>query len=800
MFRNYLKVALRNIVKQKIYSIVTVIGLVIGITCCLLIMLYVKQEISYDKFFQNADNIYRIGHTTIRPQRTSISVATPTPVASALKQEYPEIEQITRIYFDSQVLFEYGEKQIYEDRVIYADPEFFLVFPYRLIKGDPLHLLDTPQSMVITASMAEKYFGNEDPIGKVFQVNKQYKFMITGVMEDVPVNSHFHFDFVISFLAKNEQNFGLWLNLWTGYTTLYTYAVLPENLNIQEFQSRIEDTIIRHTGKRPDVEKKLFLQPVKSIHLRSHIEDEIEANNFVSNLVILSTIAFLILVIACINYMNLATAQSSRRAREVGMRKVLGAQRLQLIKQFMGESILLTLMALIISLASVELLLPAFSSLVGKPVDFGYGQNLMFLAVFFLITVIVGILASLYPAIFLSRHQPIKTLKGMKESIQASFGQVFFKRSLVVIQFSVSILLIVCTLFIAQQLRYMKKAHLGFDKEYMIVAPIQSDSGRKQYQALKNELLAHPGVIGATACLRAPISGTVIVTYGRTEESSKEQAFLVYHNFVDMDYVNNYGIEMVAGRKFSREYSTDLKEAFIINEATVRKSGFVSAEQAIGQRFQTGMGLKGTIIGVMKDFHISSFHQEIEPMLLSYDPEYFWEMSIKIKSTNIPASLASIKKTFKEFIPEYPFAYSFLDEDIQSLYQGEEQTGKIIRTFSIVAILIACMGLFGLADFAAEKRTKEIGIRKVMGATASNIMCLLSTEFTKWVLIANILAWPIAYYAMNRWLQGFAYRTSIGLEPFILGAVFAFVIALVTVSYQAIKSALANPIESLRYE
>jgi len=800
MFRNYLNVALRNIVKQKIYSLITVIGLVIGISCCLLILLYIKQEFSYDRFYPNADKIYRIGHELIRPQRTSISASTPTPVAPALKQEYPEIEHITRIYFDSQVLFEYGEKQIYEENVIYADPEFFQVFPYRLLKGDPLHLLDTPKSMVVTASAAEKYFRDEDPIGKVFQVDKQTNFVVTGVVEDVPVNSHYHFDFVLSFLAKNEQNFGLWLNLWTGVTTLYTYAVLPENLNIEEFERRIEDTITRHAGKRPDVERKIFLQPLKSIHLHSHLEDEIEANNFVSNLAILSTIAFLILVIACINYMNLATAQSARRSREVGMRKVLGAQRLQLIKQFMGESILLTLMAMFISLVSVELLLPAFSSLVGKQVDFGYGQNLIFLAVFFLITMVVGILASLYPALFLSRHQPIKTLKSMKESVKASFGQVFLKRSLVVVQFVVSILLIVCTLVIAQQLRYMKNAHLGFDKEYMLVVPIQSDTGRKQHETIKNELLTQPGIIGATACLRAPISGTAIVTYGRIEGASREQAFLIYHNFVDTDYVDNFGIEMVAGRNFSREYSTDLKEAFIINEATFRKSGFTSAEEAIGKRFLTGMGLQGKIIGVMKDFHISSFHQEIEPMLLSYDPEYFWEMSVKIKSTDVPSSIASIEKTFKKFIPEYPFDYSFLDEDIQSLYQGEEQIGRIIRTFSIIAILIACMGLFGLADFAAQRRTKEIGIRKVMGATASNIILLLSTDFTKWVLLANILAWPVAYYAMNRWLLGFAYRTSIGFWPFILGAFFTFAIAMITVSYQAIKSALANPMESLRYE
>lgn len=800
MFKNHLKIAFRNIMKQKLYSFITVVGLAVGITCCLLIMLYVKQELSYDTFYPNADNIYRIGHTVIRPTRTSINAATPTPLAPALEAEYLEIEHITRIYFDSQVLFEYKEKRIYEDRVIYADPAFFDVFPFPLIKGDHSHLLDTPQSMVITASMAEKYFGDEDPMGKTLQVNKQYNFMVTGVMEDVPVNSHYHFDFVISFLAKNEQNFGTWLNMWTGITTLYTYTVLPENINIEDFQARTEDIITRHSGKRPDVERKIFLQPLKSIYLHSHIEDEIETNNFIANLIILSTIAFLILIIACINYMNLATAQSSKRAREVGMRKVLGAQRYQLIKQFMGESILLTLIALFISLATVELLLPAFSALVGKPVDIQYGQNILFLIGFFLVALSVGIFSSVYPAVFLSRHQPIKTLKGNKEAVKSSFGQVFFKRSLVVIQFVVSILLIVCTLIINQQLKFMRSAHLGFDKEHMITIPIQSDSGRKQYRAIKNELLTNPGVLGATACFRAPISGNVIMTYGREVGASREQAFLIYHNFVDMDYMDNFGIELAAGRKFSREFATDIKEAFIINEAGVRKSGFSSVEEAINKKFQTGLGIQGTIIGVMKDFHMSSFHEEIEPMILSFDPEYFWEINVKIKSDNIPGTLASMQKTFKRFVPEYPFNYSFLDEDINALYLGEEQTGKIIRTFSLIAILIACLGLFGLAAFAAEKRTKEIGIRKVLGATSTNIMFLLSTEFTKWVLLANILAWPIAYYAMSNWLRGFAYRIIIKPWPFLLGALLSFAVALVTVSYQALKSAVSDPVDSLRYE
>jgi putative ABC transport system permease protein len=346
----------------------------------------------------------------------------------------------------------------------------------------------------------------------------------------------------------------------------------------------------------------------------------------------------------------------------------------------------------------------------------------------------------------------------------------------------------------------MRSAHLGFDKEHMITIPLQSDSGRKKYEAIKSELLANPSVIGATACLRAPISGNVIVTYGRPEGASEEQAFLVYHNFVDMDYMDTFGIELAAGRKFSREYSTDAKEAFIVNEATVRKSGFSSVEEAVSKKFRTGMGIQGTIIGVMKDFHLSSFHEEIEPMIFCFDPEYFWEIDVKIRSDNIPGTLSAVEKTFKNFIPDYPFNYTFLDEDIDSLYQGEEQTGAIIRTFSIMAILIACLGLFGLAAFSAEKRTKEIGIRKVLGATSSSIMFHLSTEFTKWVLLANLLAWPISYYVMYRWLQGFVYRTNISLWSFVLGAVISFTVALITVSYQALKSAVSDPVSSLRYE
>jgi putative ABC transport system permease protein len=801
MFKNYLKIALRNLIKQKLYTIITILGLSIGITCCLLIMLYVKQELSYDRFYPNADRIYRVAHEETTSQKKSYMTATPTPLALALKEENPEVEHITRIYFDAQVLFEYEAKRIFEDNVIFADPDFFQVFPFRILKGDPSSLLDTPDSMVLTASMAKKYFGDEEAIGKFISINKQESFRVTGVIQDVPVNSHFHFDVVLSFLAKNEQNFGTWLNLWTGYTTLYTYAVLPENLNVEEFTSRVENIITEHSEERPGVTRKIFFQPLKSIHLYSHFEDEIEQNNFVSNLIILSTIAFLILIIACINYMNLATAQSEKRAKEVGMRKVLGAERLQLVKQFTGESILLTLLAVFLSLVLVEIFLSTFSSLVGKPVRFIYGENLFFLVGFFVLAIVIGAISSVYPAVFLSRHQPAVTLKGLKDSPRRSPGQLWFKKALVVIQFVVSILLIICTLIINQQLRYMRNARLGFDKEHTVVFPLLSDSARNQYETIKNELMTHANVVGATACFRSPIGDNVLMTRAFPKGREDGTNFSIYINSIDYDFIDNFGIEMAAGRNFSKKYSTDAKNAFIVNEATVREIGFASPAEAIGKKLLIGFyGVEGTIMGVTKDHHISSLHEEIEPLVMIHTPQFFYSMAVKISSDNIPQTLSFIEKTWSKFIPEFPFTYSFLDEYIDRLYKGDEQTARIVRTFSVIAVFIACLGLFGLATFAAERRTKEIGIRKVLGATSSNITFLLSTEFTKWVLVANIIAWPIAYYAMNRWLQGFAYRINIGIWSFVLSAVMAFVIALLTVSYQSVKAAIANPVESLRYE
>ena len=801
MFKNYVKIAIRNFTKQKHYSIISILGFAIGISCCLLILLYVKHEYSYDSFYPNADRIYRVATEVTSSQGKSMHATTPVPLGPVLKAENPEIEHITRMFFSSDHLFEHNEKRFFEDSVVFVDPEFFDVFPLALLKGNPAHLLDTPNSLVLTAAAAEKYFGNRDPVGQSIRIDRNQEFKITGVIANIPENAHFHFDFAISFLAKNEKNFGTWLKVWTGLTTLYTYAVLPESIDMDQFTSRVENTIVRHSEKRPGVTRKIFFQPLRSIYLHSHLEDEIEQNNFASNLIILSTIAFLILIIACINYMNLATSQSAKRAKEVGMRKVMGAEGWQIVKQFIGESICLCTISLFISLLAVEILLIPFSSLVGKSIEYNLPANLPFLGIFILTAIITGALSSLYPALYLSRHQPVRAIKGMKETARSSTGQIVIKKVLVVGQFTVSILLIICTFMINKQLHFMRTAHLGFDKEHTIVIPFSDEASQKHYQSLKDTLLTYRGVISATACLKPPIGSNVFITRAFPKGKEAGISFTLYLNAIDFDFIDSFGIEMAAGRNIHRQYSTDAKTAMIVNEAAVRELGYSTPEDALGTKLKTGFyGFEGTITGVTKDHHIASFHEEIAPMAMVYRPEYFYTIAAKIQTHDIQGTLSFIEETWTRIIPEYPFIFSFLNEDIDRLYRAEEQTAKIIRTFSIIAIFIACMGLFGLSAHTAERRTKEIGIRKVLGATVSNLIVMLSSEFTKWVLIANSVAWPVAYLATYSWLQNFAYRTSIKFWVFVFAAGLAFLISLMTVSYQAIKAAVANPIDSLRYE
>ncbi len=807
MLKNYLKVALRNFIKRKSYSLITVTGLALGLTACILISLYLKQELSYDCFHENADRIYRLAVETERPESVELTANTPFPVAEAFKQDYPGVESVARLYSWSSVLVQHKDLRFVEEGWYFMDPEFFTLFSFPFLEGDPARALDSPESLVISASMADKYFGDSDPIGQTLRMEGKHEFQVTGVVADIPVNSHIHFSFAASFNYVTDELVGYSMNEWGAFSDLCTYVLLPSGMRPADLSRRIEGFMMRHGDYPPGLDRRVFLQPLTSIHLKSHLDGELEPNTHISNLIILGTIGLFLLLIACINYVNLATASSARRAREVGLRKVLGAEKARLIRQFLTESILIAMLALLLSLFLVELTLPTFSALVGTPIDMIYAKDIGFLIGIALLTLVVGMLSGLYPALFLSGYQPVKVLKGTPYGGRGSVHQGWLRKGLVVAQFALSILLIVGTLLVNQQLRYLRDARMGFDKEHMVMLPIFQaqqffdESVNEDYETVKYAIQTNPAVSTATACFKAPLAQYAINVSVYPDGAQGENRYVFNLNFVDFDFVDTFGLELIAGRNFSKEFATDYHEAFILNEAAVRRMGYPSVEEAIGKKFTIGIGeMEGTVIGVSRDYHIASLRENIEPLILLHWPSLFSQVAVKVNGQNIPAALAHLEDTWNTFRPDSPFRYSFLDENIGLIYAQEAQTSAIVRTFSLIAVFIACLGLFGLASFTAEKRTKEIGVRKVLGASVSRITYMLSTEFTKWVLLANVVAWPLAYWAMHSWLSGFAFRTRIGILPFLLAAAASLVIALLTVSLQAVRAAAADPIKSLRHE
>jgi putative ABC transport system permease protein len=807
MLKNYLKIALRNFLKRKSYSLITVTGLALGLTSCFLISLYIKQELSYDRFHANADRIYRLAVETKRPESIELTANTPFPVAEAFRQDFPEIESVARLYSWNSVLVQRQDLRFVEEGWYFTDPEFFTLFSFPFLDGDPAHALDSPESLVISASMAEKYFGDSDPIGETLRMEGRHEFRVTGVVADVPVNSHVHFSFVASFKFMTDELAGYSMQEWGAFSDLCTYILLPEGMQAADLSRRIEGFMMRHGDYPAGLNRRIFLQPLTSIHLKSHLDGELETNNQISNLTILGTIGLFLLLIACINYVNLATAFSARRAREVGLRKVLGAEKTRLVRQFLIESILVALLALLLSFFLVELTLPTFSNLVGTPVDLSFARDMGFLLGIALLTLVVGMLSGLYPALFLSGYQPAKVLKGTPYGGRGSALQGWLRKGLVVAQFALSILLIIGTLLVNQQLRYLRNARMGFDKEHMVMLPIFQDqqffddSVNEDYETVKYAIQTNPAISAATACFKAPLAQYAINVSVYPDGAQGENRYVFNLNFVDFDFIDTFELEMISGRNFSKDFATDYHEAFILNEAAVRRMGYPSAEEAIGKKFTIGIrNMEGTVIGVTRDYHIASLRENIEPLILLHWPSLFSQVAVKVNGQNIPVALAHLEKTWNTFRPDSPFRYSFLDESIGRIYAQEAQTSAIVRTFSLLAVFIACLGLFGLASFTAEKRTKEIGVRKVLGASVSRITTMLSTEFTKWVLLANVVAWPLAYWAMNSWLSGFAYRTRIGILPFLLAAAASLIIALLTVSLQAIRAAAADPVKSLRHE
>jgi ABC-type antimicrobial peptide transport system permease subunit len=792
MFWNYLKIAWRNIKRYKGYSFINIVGLAVGLACCILILLWVQDELNYDRFHANLNDLYRINAEFHKTEPVTHYWPVCAPLAPALKEEYPEIIRATRFTrLRRGQLVRYKDKSFLESQICLADPDFFVMFSFPLMDGNSHSVLTQPNSIVLVESAAAKYFGDKNPVGEVIHINNEHDFTVAGVMEDVPENSTIHFDFLIPFI-RIEDFETAWavLDNWTlgGFAT---YIQLEQAALAEGLENKIAHYLKKHVPESEDV---IYLQPFQDIHLfSSRVQFGIEGQGDISYVYIFSLIALFVLIIASINFMNLATARSANRAKEVGLRKVVGARRAQLIRQFFSESLGMAFLSLILAVALVEIFLPIFAKLSGKTLVLDFSSHITVLLAILLMTLITGVLSGSYPALFLSSLRPVKVLKGTLKPEGQGF---LFRRILVVSQFSLSILLIICTIVVSRQNEFMQNKRLGFDREYVVYVPIREELANK-YETFKTELVKNTGIMNVAASSSLPSYGVILTTDRVSWEGKNPEDNVVLEvTSTGYDFIETFNMEVVEGRSFSKKFLTDEEEAIVINE-TAKK--IIGMEDPVGKKLIFG-DAETTIIGVVKDYHFKSLHTKIEPLIMAIVPSLYRYVFIKLEAGDIPHALAGAEETWKTFFPDTPFEYQFLDEAYDRLYRTEQRMGTLFNYFTILAIMISCLGLFGLASFMAEKRTKEIGIRKVLGASLSGIVVLLNKQFTKWVLIANLVAWPVAYYAMSNWLQGFAYRINFGIGTFALAAVTALAIAVGTVSYQSVKAALTNPADSLRYE
>ena len=805
MLKNYIKIALRNLRRNKLYSILNITGLAIGITCCILIMLYVQDELSYDRFHEKADRIYRATTHFVLKDRIMNFASTAHVQGPMFKEEYPEVENFARFNsYGSRRMIRYEDVTYAEEKFIWVDNSVFDIFSFNLIKGNPKEALTKPNTVVITEDIAHKYFGDQDPIGKNLRVHNDELYMVTGVVENIPQNSHIRPDFLASFITLDLQPTGNATADLVNNVDYYTYLLLEEGADYKELEQKFVGFIEKYLAPLINSiggSARYDLQPLTSIYLHSNLENELERTGDVSYVWLFSGIGLFILLLACLNFMNLSTARSANRAKEVGLRKVVGAQRLQLIKQFIGESMILTFIAILLSLLLVFFTLPIFNNISGKSLAMSYLTNPVLLLGFFGFFIIVSLIGGSYPAFFLSAFRPVEVLQGrLRRGAKNSILRV----ALVSLQFTVSIVLIIGTLVVNKQLNFVRNINLGYDKDHVIALRIRNEETQKKHEALRNVLLTNPNILSVSASSSLPLGQNSFSAHHIAGQPMNEMIML-HVQYVDEHFINTYKMEIVKGRNFSKDYPTDPQEAIIINEATAKKLGW--QDDPLGKEIEALMSMtemkKYRIIGVVKDYHFQSLHEEIQPLVLYNASPYggdYYRISMRARPENIQDTIGFLSSTWKEFDSQYPLEFVFLDDQYDALYRAEERLGKLFGYFTALAILIGCLGLFGLSAYSAEQRTKEIGIRKVLGATTSNVTMLLVREFTKWVLVAVLIAWPVGYFIMNTWLQNFAYRIGLSMDTFILSALLAFVIAILTVAYQAVKAAVANPIESLKYE
>ena len=806
MLTNYFKIAFRSLMRNKAFSTINIFGLAVGIATCLLIMLFVQDELSYDRYNEKGDQIVRvIFKGSVQGEKMKEANVMP-PVAQTLKADYPEVLEATRLRDYGRPRITLGDKSFRDDAFAFVDSNFFNVFTLPFIIGDPKSALAQPNAIVISQAVAEKYFGNENPVGKELNFkNLNTSFKITGVIKNVPANSHFHFGIFGSMSSLPEARENSWMT-----SNFYTYLVLPEGYDYKQLEAKLPQVMNKYLG--PQLEKAmgisyaqyqqkgntlgLFLQPLTDIHLKSDVLFDLEPGADMSNIYIFSVIAVFMLLIACINFITLSTSTASKRAKEVGIRKVLGSMQRQLVFQFLVESILLSLMAMCVALLLVKLALPMFNNLAGKNLSFHLTGNPLLLLFLLLFGLLVGTFAGSYPAFFLSSFNPVSVLKTKFTSGKRNLS---LRSGLVVFQFFISITLMVCTAVVYKQLTYIHNKDLGYNKDQVLLLHDTWMLGKNE-EVLRQLLLQDSRVVNISTSNYLPAGPTNLNNFFVYPETDESQMVKTLRYEVDYNYVPTLGMKIIEGRNFSKELGTD-STAVIINETAAMALGW--KESALNHRitnsFNNGSNITYKVIGVVKDFHFKSLHEPISPLVMTLGNNS-GTLIAKVKSRDITSLLSSIKKHWSSFSTEEPLVYSFLDERFNKTYQKEQKVGQILGIFAGLAILVACLGLFGLATFTAEQRTKEIGIRKVLGASVSSIVAMLSNDFVKLVLIATIIAFPLSWFAMHNWLQDFAYRINISWTVFAMAGISALLIALITVSFQAIKAAVANPVKSLRSE
>jgi putative ABC transport system permease protein len=792
MYKNYLTITFRVFNRERLYSLINLAGLAVGFACCIIIYLFISDELSYDKFHNNSDRIYRISAAYMRQGQWEPYASNSWKTAEIMKGNYSEIEQMVKMTPDNNVLFEYNDKRIVENRLVWVDDNFFDVFNFPLTQGNPREALKGPNKGVISETTAAKYFGTENPLGKVFKLSDyRIEIQVTGVMKDMPSNSHFHYDFVMS--GESMKAFvdeSMYTNV--GWDSQYVYILMKEG----EDPVRMEATFPQFVDKNLDFFKsdnfKLFLQPMESIHLKSNIGTELEANGSMTRVITFSIIAVFILVIACVNYMNLTTARALRRAKEVGMRKVLGAKRPDLLGQFLTESFIMTILAVLVAGLLCFLLLPSFNQFAGKEISRAVLLSPSVITGLLISMVVIALISGLYPAVMLSSFRPLNSMKA-----NAGGGGIVFRKGLVLFQFSISIGLIAASAIVFKQWNFMKSKDLGISKDQLVSVSLET-MDRGQIQTFTEELTANPhitsvgysnmrmpGWIGNSTDYRAQ-------DVNADEEVNKSMKLIR----VNYDFFSTVEADMVEGRNFSREYPQDTLNSIILNESAIKQLGWKEGE---GKWFQVGQQ-RYNVVGVVKDFHFESVHRKIPPTIFMFTRRQLNWAYLKIDGTNVTETMAHVENTYKKYVSNRDFSFSFMNEDIERQYEAEKKFTEVFTIFTGLAIIIACLGTFGLISFSAERKAKEIGIRKVLGASVGNVSFLLIREFVLLLIIASLIASPITYYFLNGWIQEFNYHTTIGATPFIVATVVGAFIVVLTTGFRALKAALANPVESLRDE